>query len=75
MEDNAQLRVAVDIDGKDSKVLEYQTQGRSETWKLNILRNQAIVEAVFTVSDTSITPHLNIKALDKGVVVDQVLVW
>jgi len=75
MEDNAQLRVAVDIDGKDVKVLEYQTQGRSETWKLNILRNQAIVEAAFTVSDTSITPHLNIKALDKGVVVDQVLVW
>lgn len=74
MEDNAQLRVAVDFDGKESKVLEYQTQGRSETWKLNILRNQAIVEAEFNVPSGA-TPHLNIKALDKGVVVDQVWVW
>jgi phytoene dehydrogenase-like protein len=73
MEANAQLRVAVDMGG-EPQVREYQTKGRSETWKQNILRNQAVVTVEFPASATA-HPRLNIKALDKGVVLDQVLVY
>ena len=73
MEANAQLRVAVDMGG-EPEVREYQTKGRSETWKQNILRNQAVVTVEFPASATA-HPRLNIKALDKGVVLDQVLVY
>lgn len=75
MEDNAQLRVSLDINGQNATIAEYQTKGRSETWKVNVLHNQAIVEADFMVPTSVTTPKLNIKALDKGVVVDQVFVY
>ena len=50
---------------------DYETYGRSEEWKENVLRNQAIRRVSFAVKGKK--PHrLKVKALTPGVVVDQV---
>lgn len=36
-----QLRFCISLDGKH-QVVNYETKGRSEEWKENVLRNQAI---------------------------------
>lgn len=64
------LRFAVSLDGIE-KVMSYATQGRSEEWKENVLRNQAIRKVVFPIQKEK-KSRLEIKALDKGVVLDQI---
>lgn len=49
----------------------YETQGRSEEWKENVLRNQAIRRVVLPVKKRK-KHNLTIKALDEGVVIDQI---
>ena len=69
-----QLRFSVSIDGAEPKVISYETKGRSEEWKENVLRNQAIRKIVLPVSGKK-SPQLEIKALDEGVVLDQVMLY
>ena len=69
-----QLRFSVSIDGAESKVISYETKGRSEEWKENVLRNQAIRKIVLPVSGKK-SHQLEIKALDEGVVLDQVMLY
>ena len=69
-----QLRFSVSIDGAEPKVISYETKGRSEEWKENVLRNQAIRKIVIPVSGKK-SPQLEIKALDEGVVLDQVMLY
>lgn len=69
-----QLRFSVSLDGVEPRVVSYETKGRSEEWKENVLRNQAIRKMVFPVSGKN--PHrLVIRALDEGVVLDQVMLY
>lgn len=69
-----QLRFSVSLDGAEPRVVSYETKGRSEEWKENVLRNQAIRKMVFPVSGKN--PHrLVIRALDEGVVLDQVMLY
>lgn len=42
-----QLRFSVSLDGAEPRVVSYETKGRSEEWKENVLRNQAIRKMVF----------------------------
>ena len=66
-----QLRFSVSIDKKNAQTVSYETQGRSEEWKENVLRNQAIRRVV--LPDKKRKKHnLTIKALDEGVVIDQI---
>mgnify|MGYP000487377788 FL=1 len=69
-----QLRFSVSIDGAEPKVISYETKGRSEEWKENVLRNQAIRKIVLPVSGKK-AHQLEIKALDEGVVLDQVMLY
>lgn len=69
-----QLRFFVSIDGAEPKVISYETKGRSEEWKENVLRNQAIRKIVLPVSGKK-SHQLEIKALDEGVVLDQVMLY
>ena len=69
-----QLRFSVSIDGAEPKVISYETKGRSEEWKENVLRNQAIRKIVLPVSGKK-SHQLEIKALDEGVVLDQVMLY
>lgn len=67
-----QLRFSVSLDGSEPEVVSYETKGRSEEWKENVLRNQAIRKIVLPVSKKK-SHSLVIKALDEGVVLDQVM--
>lgn len=69
-----QLRFSVSIDGAEPKVISYETKGRSEEWKENVLRNQAIRKIVLPVSGKK-SHQLEIKALDDGVILDQVMLY
>lgn len=68
------IRYAIAIDDEPVQIVDYHTEGRSEEWKINNLRNQAIrtTEHVLRKSGKH---TLSIKALDEGVVVDQIKIW
>lgn len=60
-------------DGRYQRV-DYQTKGRSEEWKVNKLRNQAIRRVSFPLkADTP--SRIRLTAIDEGVVLDQVKVY
>ena len=67
------LRIRVTFDGQQSPVTDYETHGRSEEWKQNVLNNQAVCRFRFAVKRSK-HHRINIKALDAGVVLDQVFV-
>jgi hypothetical protein len=67
--DDGDIRIAVSIDGKDYIVKSYKEKDRSEQWKLNVLRGQAVL--LFPVNITKGHHTLCIKALDNHVEVDQ----
>lgn len=69
-----QLRFSVSLDGSKPEVIFYETKGRSEEWKENVLRNQAIRKIVLPVSGKK-SHQLVIKALDEGVILDQVMLY
>lgn len=68
------LRLSVFVDDAEPEILSYETKGRSEEWKENVLRNQAVRKIMFPVSGKE-SHQLVIKALDEGVVLDQVLLY
>lgn len=71
---NKELRIEVSLNQASAQQLSYQTQGRSEEWKRNVLRNQAIHRVILPVMKKG-QQQLVIKAMDEGVVVDQVILY
>lgn len=67
------LRFATLLDSDVPRVIDYHTEGRSEEWKLNTLRNQAIKDISIYVGKGKHT--LTIKAIDEGVSVDMVKLY
>ncbi len=67
------LRVSVSLDGSSPVEVPYQTHGRSEEWKENVLRNQAVRRLRLPLGGGG-SHLLEIAAMDEGVVLDQVLV-
>lgn len=68
------LRLEVVFDNHPAEVIEYQTRGRSEEWKENVLRNQAIRCLAFP--GIKKRQHIvRLTALDSGVVLDQILIY
>ena len=63
------LRFSVSIDGMDPMVYSLKEKFRSEGWKQNVLRGQAIRELKVNLKSGNHT--LKIKALDPHIVVDQ----
>jgi len=69
--DDKKLRVALSLDGGEAVVREYQTGGRSEQWKVNTLQCQARIRITLPIA--KMKKHcLAVKALDEGVVLDQI---
>ncbi|WP_342990955.1 MULTISPECIES: glycosyl hydrolase 115 family protein [Bacteroides] len=68
------LSFSVSLDGKELKEVSYETKGRSEEWKENVLRNQAIRKTRFPIAKKK-SHELAIKALDEGVVLDQIMLY
>ena len=69
-----QLRFSISLDNAAPQVISYETKGRSEEWKENVLRNQAIRKITLPVFGKK-SHQLVIKALDEGVVLDQVMLY
>ncbi len=68
------LRFEVSLGQQHSPAISYKTIGRSEEWKENVLRNQAIRTIKFKVASLQ-QNILRIKALDEGVVIDEVTLY
>lgn len=64
------LRIAVAFDGEEPKVIDFQTYGRSEEWKLNVLANNALRETTHQIRSRG-NHVLKIYALDPGVMLDR----
>lgn len=68
------LRFAVSLDNGQERIMDYQTYGRSEEWKENVIRNFAL--RTLRVAVVPRASHvLSFKALDEGIVLDQVFVF
>ena len=66
------IRYAISVDGEAPQIVSFKTEFRSETWKINVLRNQSV----------NITHHkltkpgehtITIYALDDSVILDQMM--
>ncbi len=68
------IRFQVSFDGQQSDVTDYETHGRSEEWKMNVLTNQAVRRFRFAVKNKKFH-RVEIKALDAGVVLDQLCLY
>ena len=69
------VAVEAGIGSHEPTTLEYQTYDRSEEWKQNVLRNQAIRIAALPLPDHRSRHTIRIKALTPGVVIDQLYWW
>lgn len=69
-----QQRFSISLDGSQPLTYTYNTVGRSEEWKQNVLRNYAVVIARPQVFKPTGEHSLVITALDDGVVIDEVIV-
>ena len=72
--DEKQLRFAISVDEAVPQTVSYETKGRSEEWKENVLRNQAIRKVTLPINKQA-SHKLVITALDEGVVLDQVILY
>ena len=66
------LRFSLSLDGGAPMTFSYETYGRSEEWKENVLNNQAVRDTLLQLGK-EVTHRLTLTALDEGVVLDQVL--
>ena len=72
--DEKQLRFAISVDEAVPQTVSYETKGRSEEWKENVLRNQAIRKVTLPINKQA-SHKLVITALDEGGVLDQVILY
>lgn len=72
--DEKQLRFAISVDEAVPQTVSYATKGRSEEWKENVLRNQAIRKVTLPINKQA-SHKLVITALDEGMVLDQVILY
>jgi len=66
------LESLVSIDGEEEQRLRYDTRGRSEEWKQNVERNQAL--RTLTLPPSKKSRRINITAITEGVILDEVVV-
>ena len=71
--DDEHLAVEVSLDGKQYSSVDYRTVGRSEEWKQNVLRNQA-VKSVTLPCKRGKKQVLRLKTPYEGIVLDQMFV-
>lgn len=68
-----QSRIAVSIDGNSPQIFNIKTEGRSNAWKVNVLRNQIIVRLPWKFKATG-KHKLTIYAVDADIIIDQLLI-
>lgn len=70
--DKGDIRFSVRIDDGEEQIFSFREKGRTDTWKLNVLRGQAIKTLPLTLTKGRHT--LTVRALDPHVVLDQWMV-
>ncbi|MCD8260199.1 MAG: glycosyl hydrolase 115 family protein [Bacteroides sp.] len=70
---SSNLRYEISVDGSEIFMVEYRTEGRSEEWKMNVLRNQAIRSNEYTLSKAG-EHTITLSTSDEGVIVDQITI-
>jgi hypothetical protein len=70
---NTGVRCAVSIDDAEPVIVDFQTFGRSDTWKQNVLKNAA-VKSVKQIVNTAGKHKLKIWMVDPGLMLDQILI-
>ncbi|MFD2288271.1 hypothetical protein GJU39_17020 [Pedobacter petrophilus] len=73
--DGKSIRYEIFLDGALLQVVDFHTVDRNEEWKENVLRNQAIRITKTKLLKKKGLHIFSIKALDEGVVLDQLKVW
>lgn len=71
---NEQQRFTVALDGGNPVTCTFNTEGRNEQWKQNVLRNYAVVKVDVPVTQPSGEHSLVLTALDDGVVIDEIFI-
>ena len=69
----SRLGFSLSLDGSKATAGEYQTKGRSEEWKVNVLTNHATRIITLPMAKGN-THFIAITALDEGVILDQIKV-
>lgn len=66
---DSELRIAVQWNDEPIQIINFKTEGRSNTWKQNVLRNKAIKQIQVTIKNTG-KQSLKIYMIDTGVLLD-----
>lgn len=72
--DDGHLRLSVRLDGGAATELSFETHGRSEEWKENVLRNLALRTLRLPLARRDSLHTLTLTALDEGLVLDHVAI-
>ena len=73
LNNNFGLKYAIRIDNSEWQIQDFTTQGRSKTWKENVLSNQAEQKIVFKQLNPG-KHQIEILAIDPGVMIDRLLI-
>lgn len=73
LNNNYRMRYAVSVDNGPLKMVDFKTQGRSEEWKQNVLRNSAIRKIKIGHLDQG-KHNLRIYMIDPGVILDHIVI-
>lgn len=68
----SQLRFAIRLDKLPVQIISYETEGRNEEWKKNVLNNQAIRQIRFPINKLKTHHIVRFTSLDEGVILDQI---
>lgn len=68
------LRYAIAINDGEAQIVSFETEGRSEEWKENVLNNRATRQTRFALGRKG-QIKISITALDEGVLLDQMMVY
>jgi len=69
---NKSLRYSIEVDKQPERVISIRTQGRSETWKQNVLSNRSVFK--FSVPTKGEKTHsITLKPLDDGIFLREII--
>ncbi|NDV64713.1 glycosyl hydrolase 115 family protein [Bacteroides sp. 224] len=66
------LQVKVEVEGESPKLLNYETYGRSEEWKVNVLYNRATRTIMLPPSSTQ--RKIQVQAMTPAVILDEITI-
>ncbi len=71
--DGSSMRFGISVDGGPVETADFRTRGRSEEWKVNVLRNNAVSKIPYGKLSTG-KHTLKIYMIDPGVILDRILI-